>query len=61
MSANVEKFVKLGVTRDSATLLVAAELVTPKIIKATSEEDLIEVLGSEQAAIVMALFGMGQE
>ena len=52
------KFVKLGLSAEIASDLVAAELYTPKLVKAASAQDLEDAVSSENVATVETRFGI---
>ena len=55
------KYVSLGLSAEIASALVAAELYTPKLVKAASAQDLEDAVGSENVATVEQRFNISRE
>ena len=55
------KLVKLGISSEVAQDLVDAGYSTPKLIKATTAEQLENAIGSENVATVETRFGIQRE
>jgi len=55
------KFVKLGLSTEISAALVAAELYTPKLVKAASAQELEDAVGSENVAAVETRFNISRE
>ena len=56
MDPRVAKLVKMGLDEQVAEDLVDNDLGSPRAIKAASDNDLIEAVGSDNVAAVRALF-----